>query len=50
MPLPVWGREYEKGEYRWQPYDRKRIVQYGFIGNDNDNEGNLWVPLGVLEF
>ena len=50
MPLPVWAEDYARGEYRWKPYDRKRIVQYGFVGNDNDDVANKWVSLGVVEF
>ena len=52
MPLPVWNNgEFERGEYRWRPGDRKRILQYGYIGNImGDGDDNVWVPLGSVEF
>ena len=49
MPLPVAQDSYLRGEYRWHPNDRKRIIQYGFVANGTPSE-NYWVSLGVVEY
>lgn len=33
MPLPVQADSYLRGEYRWRPDDRKKVVQHGFVAN-----------------
>ena len=37
MPLPVASDSYLKGEYRWNPSDRKRISQYGYIADGSSD-------------
>ena len=49
MPLPVKADSYLRGEYRWQPNDRKKVVQHGFVANGTPEE-NYWVDLGIVEF
>ena len=49
MPMPVAQDSYLRGEYRWHPHDRKRIVQHGFVANGTPSD-NYWVSLGVVEF
>ncbi len=39
------------GEYRYSPSDIKRITQFGFVANGEDEvTQNYWVPLGVVAF
>jgi len=49
MPLPVKAESYLRGEYRWRPSDREKVVQYGFVANGTPTE-NYWVNLGLIEF
>ena len=49
MPLPLKADSYLRGEYRWRPNDRKKIIQHGFVANGTPAD-NYWVDLGVVEF
>lgn len=49
MPLPVKADSYLRGEFRWGPNGRERIVQHGFVANGTPLE-NYWINLGEVEF